>query len=191
MKAVVVVLGLSVVAVGVVALTLPERFAVNAPIRQLLFGRGIAAPPEATVESRLRPPAGARLTRYAEKLPNARFLRFTPGGDLLVTLPREGKVVRLLPDRDGDGRSDGREDVLSGLDRPQGMDLHEGWLYVAETGAVGRVAFDPQTGAVSGKLERVVTGIPAGGNHWTRTLRFGPDGWMYVSIGSSCNVCLE
>jgi glucose/arabinose dehydrogenase len=165
MKAVVVVLGLSVVAV--------------------------AAPPGATVESRLRPPAGARLTRYAGKLPNARFLRFTPAGDLLVTLRREGKVVRLLPDRDGDGRSDGREDVLSGLDRPQGMDLHEGWLYVAETGAVARVAFDPQSGAVSGTLERVVKDIPPGGAHWTRTLRFGPDGWMYVSIGSTCNVCQE
>jgi glucose/arabinose dehydrogenase len=44
---------------------------------------------------------------------------------------------------------------------------------------------------VEGDLETVVEGIPGGGNHWTRTLRFGPDGWMYVSIGSSCNVCEE
>ncbi|HET7294239.1 MAG TPA: PQQ-dependent sugar dehydrogenase, partial [Vicinamibacteria bacterium] len=27
--------------------------------------------------------------------------------------------------------------------------------------------------------------------HWTRTIRFGPDGWLYASIGSSCNVCME
>ncbi len=150
-----------------------------------------AAPPDATVESRLRPPPGARLTRFAKQLPNARFLRFTPTGDLLVTQPREGKVVRLAPDRDGDGRSDGRQDVLSGLDRPHGMDLHDGWLYVAESGALGRVRFDARTGAVSGSFERIVKDIPAGGAHWTRTLRFGADGWMYVSIGSSCNVCRE
>lgn len=34
-------------------------------------------------------------------------------------------------------------------------------------------------------------GLPSGGGHWTRTLRFGPDGLLYVSIGSSCNACLE
>ena len=36
-----------------------------------------------------------------------------------------------------------------------------------------------------------MNGLPGGGNHWTRTVRFGPDGWMYVSVGSSCNVCVE
>jgi glucose/arabinose dehydrogenase len=30
-----------------------------------------------------------------------------------------------------------------------------------------------------------------GGGHWTRTVIFGPDGGMYVSIGSSCNLCVE
>ncbi len=49
----------------------------------------------------------------------------------------------------------------------------------------------PRRATTSGAFERVVTGLPGGGNHWTRTLRFGPDGWMYVSIGSSCNVCVE
>ncbi|MBI2561619.1 MAG: PQQ-dependent sugar dehydrogenase, partial [candidate division NC10 bacterium] len=27
--------------------------------------------------------------------------------------------------------------------------------------------------------------------HWTRTIAFGPDGKMYVSVGSSCNACEE
>jgi glucose/arabinose dehydrogenase len=81
--------------------------------------------------------------------------------------------------------------LLEKLNRPHGLDLREGWLYVAETDAVGRVRFDPQARAVSGSFERIVTGLPGGGNHWSRTLRFGPDGWMYVSIGSSCNVCQE
>jgi len=152
-----------------------------------MCGRGVGA---RAVEGRLRPPAGATVSVFASDLPDARFLRFTPEGDLLVTEPRSGRVVLLEPDRDGDGRSDGRHDVLTGLNRPHGLDLHEGWLYVAETDAVGRVRFDPATGKASGPFERLVK-VPGGGGHWTRTVRFGPDGWMYVSIGSTCNVCIE
>jgi glucose/arabinose dehydrogenase len=176
---------------GACALLWPDRFVVNAPVRHLLFGQGIEAPPPRTVAARLRGPEGTTVSRFAEDLPNVRFLRFTPGGDLLASQPRSGRVVRLLPDRDGDSVSDGRADVVNGLNRPHGLDLHDGWLYVAETDAIGRIRFDPTTGATSGGFERVVTGLPGGGNHWTRTLRFSPDGWMYVSIGSSCNACVE
>ncbi len=170
---------------------LPERYAVNAPLRQLIFGLGIDAPPEWAFNSRIRAADGFSVTLYAADLPHARLLRFTPAGDLLVSTPVSGRIVLLERDADGDGHPDGRRDLLEGLDRPHGLDLHEGWLYVAETGAVGRVRFDPETRRTSGAFERVVSGLPPGGNHWSRTLRFGPDGWMYVSIGSSCNVCEE
>jgi glucose/arabinose dehydrogenase len=169
----------------------PERFAVNAPLGHLLFGRGVGAPPPELLGTRIRALEGLSVGVFAEGIANARFLRFTPAGDLLVSQPREGAVLLLERDADADGRSDGRRVLLGGLDRPHGMDLHDGWLYVAESGAVGRIRFDAAARATSGDFERVVTGLPAGGNHWTRTLRFGPDGWMYVSIGSSCNACEE
>jgi glucose/arabinose dehydrogenase len=152
-----------------------------------MCGRGVGAVP---AEDQLRPPPGATVSVFASDLPDARFMRFTPKGDLLLSQPRSGRVVLLEADRNGDGRSDGRREVLTGLNRPQGLDLHEGWLYVAETDAVGRVRFDPETGKSSGSFERLAK-IPGGGGHWTRTLRFGPDDWMYVSIGSTCNVCIE
>ncbi|MFM7783895.1 MAG: PQQ-dependent sugar dehydrogenase, partial [Gammaproteobacteria bacterium] len=38
---------------------------------------------------------------------------------------------------------------------------------------------------------QVITGLPPGGNHWSRTVRIGPDGWLYAHVGSSCNVCEE
>ena len=110
---------------------------------------------------------------------------------MLVSRPRFGGIDLLRRDADGDGRADGREALLEGLNRPHGMDLHDGWLYVAETGGVGRVRFDAARGVTTGDIESVVTGLPVGGNHRTRTVRFGPDGWMYVSVGSSCNVCEE
>lgn len=37
----------------------------------------------------------------------------------------------------------------------------------------------------------MLKGLPAGGGHWTRTIKKGPDGWLYVAAGSSCNVCIE
>ena len=182
---------LGLVLVGCCRYVLPERFAVNAPISQLLFGRGIEPPPTAELQERLSVPEGFRFTRFAEGLPNVRFLRFTPAGDLLASQPRSGRIVLVGADADGDGRSDGVRVLLEGLDRPHGLDLHDGWLYVGETDAVARIRFDPQSGRTEGALERIVTGLPEGGNHWTRTLRFGPDGFLYVSVGSSCNVCLE
>ena len=178
-------------AVGACRRVLPERFAVNAPVAHLLFGVGVEPVSGGALSERVALPDGFAIGIFADGLPNARFLRFTAAGDLLVSTTRSGRIVLVLRDGDGDGRSDGTRTLLEGLDRPQGMDFLDEWLYVGESGSIGRVRFDPVARAVDGDYAHVVTGIPAGGNHYTRTLRFGPDGWMYVSIGSSCNVCEE
>jgi glucose/arabinose dehydrogenase len=170
---------------------LPERFAVNAPIAHLLFQRGIEAPPAATVAERLRVPEGFSLGLFATGIANARFLRLTPAGDLLVSVPRTGSVHLLARDADGDGRADQDRILVEGLVNPHGLDLHDGWLYVAETNAIGRIRFDPGQGQTRGAYQKIVARLPEKGNHWSRTLRVGPDGWLYVSIGSSCNVCEE
>ena len=146
---------------------------------------------ESEVRARLRVPQGFAVNTYASDVANARFLRFTSAGDLLVSAPRQGTVFLLGRDRNGDGTADGRRALLTDLNRPHGIAIHDGWLYVAETDAVLRVRFDAETGTVSGTPERIVTGLPGGGNHWTRTIDVGPDGKLYVSVGSSCNVCEE
>ncbi len=169
---------------------LPERLAVNTPIANSLFGWSAEPPSAESYGARIRAADGYSVSLYAA-VPKARFLRPTPAGHLLVSVPREGTIVRLLRDGDGDGLPDGQEVLLSGLDKPHGMDLHAGWLYVGEGSAVARVRFDGESGATSGAIERVVTGLPAGGNHWTRTVRVGPDERLYVTVGSSCNVCIE
>jgi glucose/arabinose dehydrogenase len=119
------------------------------------------------------------------------MLRVTPTGDVLVTATDAGTVWLLSADRDGDGVSDGRKALLEGLDGPNGLDIRDGRLYVGETGRIVSVAFDVQTGTVSGAPAVFADGLPAGGNHWRKPLRFGPDGLLYVVVGSSCNVCLE
>lgn len=180
--------------IGACTALLPERFSVNAPIRQLLFGRGVEAPAEPIIRERLRVPEGFALTKWAEGIRGARWLRFTPAGDLLVSAPRHGKIVLVERDQDGDGLSDGQRDLISELDRPHGMEFVDDWLYVAETDGFGRIRFasdGPDGGRVVGEYDKLVDDLPGGGSHWTRTIRMGPDGWLYVSVGSSCNVCEE
>ncbi len=170
---------------------LPERYAVNAPIGHMLFQRGIEAPAPETVSERLQVPEGFSIGLFHTGLANARFLRPTAAGDLLVSVPRTGRVHLLAADADADGRSDGERTLLEGLDRPHGLEIHDGWLYLAEGSAIGRVRFDAGLRATQGSYERIITGLPEQGNHWTRTLRVGPDALLYVSVGSSCNVCEE
>ncbi len=171
-------------------LVMPEGFVVNAPIMNSLLGWGVDSPDAETVERQIRVAEGFGVGVWAE-LPQVRFLRPTPTGDLLASVPRQGKVVLLQADRDGDGRSDGQRDLLTEMDRPHGLELHDGFLYVAEGNRITRLAFDAETGTVSGEPKVIVSDLPDGENHWTKTVRIGPDGAMYVTVGSSCNVCEE
>ena len=176
-------------ALAIIWFFLPERYAVNVPLG--LLGPHNWPSVDDPLEKRLHLPDGFTIRLYASELRDARALKLTRTGDLLVSLPRSGTIVLLETDRDNDGYPDSRHQLVSGLNRPHGIDLHDGWLYVAETNAIRRVRFDQQSRVIHGDVETIVTGIPAGGNHWTRSLRFGPDGWMYLSVGSSCNACIE
>ena len=186
--------------IGACSWLLPERYAMNAPIGNILWGAGIEAPAPEVVDQRMAVPEGFELSLWAENVRGARVLRFTPTGDLIVSSPVQNSILLLERDNDGDGRSDGQRVLLEDLAHPYGVDLHDGKLYVGETGALGRVDFDPglpsssgePSGArLTGDFERIVSDLPPGGNHWTRSVRAGPDGWIYVHVGSSCNVCIE
>ena len=143
------------------------------------------------VGQRIVVPDGFSIGLYARDISSARVLRFSRTGDLLVAIPGSGTVEVLERDADNDGKADGRRTLIGGLNGPNGLDFFEDWLYIAEADAIGRIAFDHESGTVTGEFERLVTGLPGGGNHWKKTLRFGDDGLMYVTMGSSCNVCLE
>jgi len=156
-----------------------------------LLGRGIAPPNQATVAERLQAPPGFRVQVYSADVPLARVIVVTPEGDLLVSRTR-GNVVSILErDRNGDGAADAHRVLFDDLDGPHGLALRDGWLYVAERTAVGRVRLDTATGQLAGSYERILTGLTSDGFHQTKTIGFGPDGWLYLAQGSSCNVCVE
>lgn len=168
-------------------LFLPERFISNAPFNPA----GVNTLGEQQLVDRITLPQGFHLNVFADDLPGARMLEVTDNGDVLVSLPASGRVVLLQRDDNGDGKADGQIELISGLTRPHGVDTHEGWLYIAEASAVGKIGFDSKNRATSGNYEQIVTGLPMGGNHWSRGVKIGPDGRIYVVVGSSCNVCIE
>jgi len=96
-----------------------------------------------------------------------------------------------LPDRDGDGVADGVEVVASGLRAPSSIAFYtDGSLYVGETTRILRLSLPDEAGVFQVQ-ETIIDGLPSGG-HSTRTVLFSPDGaYLFVSVGSSCNVCTE
>ena len=133
-------------------------------------------------------PAGFRVAVFAEGAGNARMMAVADDGTVYLTRPKSGDVV-ALHDRDGDGRSDAVRTVVTGLPHVHGIALRAGRLYLATPTQVHVADLAPD-GAVG--APRVLSdNMPDGGQHPNRTLGFGPDGLLYISVGSTCNACLE
>ncbi|MBI4261987.1 PQQ-dependent sugar dehydrogenase [Candidatus Uhrbacteria bacterium] len=136
----------------------------------------------------LKLPKGYRISIFARGLGKPRVIAWDPAGTLLVSIPSAGKIV-ALPDENKDGTSDRVVTVVEELDRPHGIAFDEQLLSIAESGAVAQYEYSSKTFRASTRMPMV--NLPAGGNHFTRTIQYGRDGMLYVTVGSSCNVCYE
>jgi glucose/arabinose dehydrogenase len=139
-------------------------------------------------------PPGFSISVFAKGLVGPRVMTFDPEGNLLVSIPSQGRVV-ALPDRDRDGIADRIVTVADGLKRPHGLAFRcapECRLYLAEEDRVNVYSYDKKD-LKAVKIKKIVD-LPTGGNHVTRTLLFLPkphDNQLLISVGSSCNVCKE
>lgn len=141
-----------------------------------------------TLDGKLSVPSGFSVGYFAKDLRGVRFMTLGPGGVVYATQPRSGRVIRL-PDANHDGVADEVQVVASGLRQPHGLAFHKGALWVANTDGVVRVPIGAN-GLASGE-PAYVNHYDAGGGHWSRTIIFGRDSAMYVSVGSTCNICVE
>ena len=135
-------------------------------------------------------PPGFGLSVFAEGLSGPRMMTLGPDRQIYVAERGAGRIVRL-PDEDGDGIADQVEVVADGLNQPSSIAFgQDGSLTVGETRRVLRLR-DPDGDGTFQERETIIDGLPSGG-HNTRTVLFSPD-WahLFVSVGSSCNVCLE
>ncbi len=164
------------------------------------------------------PAAGLAVQAFATGLDHPRWLLALPNGDVLVAetaappqpegyedkgiksalmkmfMKKAGSAVpsanrvTLLRDADGDGVAEIRRPYITGLRSPFGMALVGTTLYVANADALVAFPYDPLAEAIVA-APRVVARLPDERNHhWTKSLVAGPDGQLYVGVGSNSNV---
>jgi glucose/arabinose dehydrogenase len=135
-----------------------------------------------------RVPAGFSVDVLAP-VPGARSMALGAKGTLFVGTQRAGVVYAV---RDALSGSPSVATVQSGLKVPNGVAFRDGALYIAEPERVLRIAGVEDRLAEPGTPEVVISDLPYKNPlHAWKYIAFGPDGKLYVAIGSPCNICNE
>lgn len=135
----------------------------------------------------LRVPYGFAVTKFAENLGKPRMLAVAPNGDIYVS-DRDAGTVTLLRDSGNTGMADTVQIVARRPDL-HGLAVQDGRLYIADIREL--FVADIQSDGSLGELETLYNDLPDAGQHPNRTIEFGPDGRLYLSVGSTCNACPE
>ena len=142
----------------------------------------------------LQVPAGYQVGIFVDGLGGLRDMTFSPQGLLLVSDTGSGKVI-ALPDANDDGIADDAITVLSGLRRPHGLAFYKNKLYVVEETSVKRYIWaEKEAGGgqlAVARLDKILFSLPQGDRHFTRSIAIADDGTMYISLGSTCDSCIE
>ena len=164
------------------------------------------------------PATGLKVQAFARGLEHPRWLHVLPNGDVLVAetdappKPDDGKGVKgkiaklvmkragsshpsanrisLLRDTNGDGIADQKTVFLQNLNSPFGMALVGNMLYVANTDALMRFAYQEGATQITASGTKVLD-LPGGtlNHHWTKNVIANPTGTkLYITVGSNSNV---
>ncbi len=135
----------------------------------------------------LRVPDGFRVDLVARDLGNARMLAVADDGTVYITRRGEGDVIQLL-DTDRDGVFEGFRSIAS---RPNmhGIAIDGDTMYLVTIKDVWSAPI--RADGTLGPLTLIVDDLPDAGQHPNRTIAVGPDGKLYISVGSTCNACSE
>jgi len=128
------------------------------------------------------------VTAFATGLKNARILAVAPNGDVYVSRRDQGDVL-LLRDANGDGRADGAPIQVASRAGAHGLAIRDNKLYLVTVKEL--FVADIESDGRLGELALLAGDLPDAGQHPNRTIAFGPDGMLYLSVGSTCNDCNE
>ena len=130
----------------------------------------------------------------------ARFMAVAPNGDVLVSNPGAGAVYLVRPGAAGADPS--IFTWASGLYKPHDIVFATiggiTYVYVAEGSRVARYTYNPSVTTGQGR-QVIISGLPnasspeLGGSygHELKNIAIDPGGTLYVSIASTCNVCVS
>ena len=98
--------------------------------------------------------------------------------------------ISSLSDEDGDGRAEKISLFAERLNSPLGLLWLDDTLFISHKGFVV-TAQDSDGDGAADIFAQIVADLPVSGPHQNDGLAFGPDGYIYLGMGSSCNACLE
>lgn len=179
-------------AASLMTVAVSAAFAQQGDGTQAAFGVNIFKPNkvDATPERMrgIKAPAGFTVTPFATGLKNARIIAVAPNGDVYLSRRDQGDVL-LLRDTNGDGRADGAPIQVASRAGAHGLAIRDNKLYLITVKEV--FAADIKPDGRLGELKMLIGDLPDSGQHPNRTIAFGPDGMLYISVGSTCNTCNE
>lgn len=132
----------------------------------------------------LRTAAGYQVALLAKDVPGAREMALGPDGMLFVG-SNLGNVYTLTITPAGASPS---RTILKGF-RSSGLAYANGSLFVADRSRILR--YDDIARHLDGdaKGTTILDGLPAQTRHGARFMAFGPDGLLYIAVGSPCDTC--
>jgi Raf kinase inhibitor-like YbhB/YbcL family protein len=144
---------------------------------------------EATPEriAQIKAPPGFKVTLFARGLKNARIIAVAPNGDIYVSRRDQGDVVLLK--MNASGTEDGVPLIVASRSGAHGLAIRDNRLYIATVKQLFVADIKPD--GRLGPLTLLIKDLADAGQHADRTIAFGPDGQLYMSVGATCNACNE
>ena len=149
--------------------------------------RPVVVTPSDDLIKSLKVPAGFKVSVFAKNLGKPRMMLVMPNGNVYVT-NRQAGTVTLLKDVNNDGKAD-MATVVAQKDQMHGIAQKGSSLYLITVKDLYSTTIHED-----GTLDSLVLlagNLPDGGQHGNRTMHFGPDSLLYISVGSTCNSCDE
>jgi Raf kinase inhibitor-like YbhB/YbcL family protein len=134
----------------------------------------------------LQAPAGFTVTKFAEMY-NPRVIVTRPNGDVYISQREAGTLV-LLRDTNKDGRADVQK-VIATRKWMHGIAIRGNTMFFMTIRDLYRAPILKD--GTLGKITQIANDFPDAGQHPNRTLNFGPDGKLYISVGSTTNAANE
>jgi glucose/arabinose dehydrogenase len=131
-------------------------------------------------------PPGFSMIKFADLYRPTGFAFDSQG--LMYVASQDGNVY-ILQDENQDGRADSRTIFASGYYFPLGVAVYgsRGEVYVSYQGAIA-VLKDTNGDGRSDEKRLLADHLPFD-LHQNDNLEFGPDGWLYIGVGSTCDAC--
>jgi len=134
------------------------------------------ASPEQALQA-IQLPKGFTAEIYAH-VPGARSLEVAPDINTIFVGTRGNKVFAI------DMETREPRIYMRGLKAGNGIAYRDGYLYIAEQHRIIRASTDG-----SRELKVLFSRLPDNPWHGWRYATFGPDGRLYIAVGSPCNIC--